>query len=260
MTEDEDLDEQIALAMEIDPRLLPLLPELLVDLEELGGDGDDIVAALAAAGLPPGSTVLDLGCGKGAIAVALAERLDLEVDGVDGFAPFVEASRTLAASRGVAGRCRFRHGDIRRLLGTAASYDAVLLLGVGPVAGDHESTVAGLRTLVRPGGLIVVDDLYLAEGAAQPIGYDGYADLAGMRRHLTAPGCAIVGETICQAEATRAVNERNTALIRRRAHELREAHPGLAELIDAYVARQELETELLGTEHVCAIWTLRRDG
>ena len=68
-----DLDESVAQAMEADVRLLPLLPELLADLWELGPPAEQVLAALESVGLEPGSTVLDLACGKGAVAVALAE-------------------------------------------------------------------------------------------------------------------------------------------------------------------------------------------
>jgi hypothetical protein len=151
----------------------------------------------------------------------------------------------------------FRAGDLRALLGTTARNDAVLLLGVGPVSGDHERTVAGMRTLVRPGGYLVIEDAYLADGVVSLPGYEGCAGRAETLRRLTTRGDELVLERVSPAETTRATNERNTALIRRRARRLKEHRPDLARGIDDYVARQERETELLGNEAVCAIWVLR---
>ena len=165
-----DVDESVARAMEADVRLLPVLPGLLIDLSELGSSSEQIVSAFQAVGVGPESLVLDLGCGKGAVAVALAERLGLRVEGIDAFPPFLQCARALAKERGVASRCRFWKGDIRKLLGKEGQYDAVLLLSVGPVSGGYEQTIAGIRTLVRQGGHIVIEDGFVADGIAQPPG------------------------------------------------------------------------------------------
>jgi SAM-dependent methyltransferase len=244
--------------METDIRLLPVLPSLLVDLSELGPSPDQIVSAFQAVGVEPESLVLDLGCGKGAVAVALAERLGLRVEGIDAFPPFLRSARALAEERGVASRCSFRKGDIREVLGKEGQYDAVLLVSVGPVAGDYEQTVAGIRTLVRKGGHIVIEDGFLADDIAQLPGADGYSSRSETLRRLTACGDELVREVQSSAEETRSVNERNTDLIRRRAQIVKASRPDLTELIDVYVARQEHETQVLGTDVICAIWVLRR--
>ena len=82
-----DLDESVAQAMETDVRLLPLLPALLADLWELGPSAKQVVAALESVGVGPDSTVLDLACGKGAVAVALAEQLGVRVSSEQAIPP-----------------------------------------------------------------------------------------------------------------------------------------------------------------------------
>jgi len=253
-----DLDESVAQAMETDVRLLPLLPALLTDLWELGPSAKQVVAALESVGVEPDSTVLDLACGKGAVAVALAEQLGVRVDGIDAFQPFLLAARALATERGVSHRCRFEQGDIRNLLGQEEQYDVALLLSVGPVLGDYERTIAGLRQLVRAGGYIVIEDGFLADGVPhQPLA-EGYAGHSETLRQLTACRDVVVQEVICPTEQVRSVNRRNTDLIRQRASLVRASHPAFEKLIDEYVARQEREIQMLATDVLCAIWVLRR--
>lgn len=253
-----DLDELVARSMEADRHLLPLLPELLADLQALGTLTKHVVSALDAVGIEPGAAVLDLGCGKGAVAVVLADTFDVQIEGIDAFAPFLESARTLAAERGVQSRCVFRQDDIRNYLGTSATYDAVLLLGIGPVSGNHQETMGDLRRLVRPGGYIVIEDVFLADDVAPLPENDGYVHHAEMLRRLTAHGDVLRQEVVYTAEETRAMNEKNTALIRRRARQLIEKHPDQADAIEAYVHGQEHESDVLGTELICAVWVLER--
>ena len=253
-----DLDKSVAHAMETDVRLLPLLPALLADLWEFGPSAEQVVAALASVGVEPEATVLDLACGKGAVAVALAEQLGVRVEGIDAFQPFLLAALALATERGVAHRCCFEQGDTRHLLGQEKQYDVALLLSVGPVLGDYAQTIAGLRRLVRAGGYIVIEDGFLADGVAhQPLA-EGYAGHSETLRQLTACRDVVVREVVCPAEQARSVNQRNTDLIRQRARLVRARHPAFEQLIDEYVARQERETQILGRDVLCAIWVLRR--
>jgi SAM-dependent methyltransferase len=244
--------------MEVDVRLLPLLPDLLADLGGLGSRPDDIADLLQGAGAPAGASVLDLGCGKGAVSVTLAERLGARVLGVDAFPPFLEAGRALASARGVADRCTFREGDVVEVLRGQSAHDVVLLVSVGPLLGDHRRTLEGLRRQVRPGGLVLIADGFLAEGIETLPGYEGCSSRASTLSELTAFGDVLVREIVTPPAETRAENNRYTALIRGRAEGLRRAHPDLVPLLDAYVARQEDEAAQIERGFVCATWALRR--
>jgi len=60
----------LAAYFQVDPAILRFVPELLQDLDALGSDPELVVAWLDEAGLRgPRTRVLDLGCGKGAVAV-----------------------------------------------------------------------------------------------------------------------------------------------------------------------------------------------
>ena len=75
---------------------------------------------------------------------------------------------------------------------------------------------------------------------------------------MTAWGDVVAQEVISPTEQVRSVNRRNTDLIRQRASLVRASHPAFEKLIDDYVARQERETQILGTDVLCAIWVLQR--
>lgn len=73
----------VADSLQVEKRLLPHLPYLLQDLWALGCAVDRIIDLVGSLGLAAGSRALDLGCGKGAVAVRLASELGLEVVGID---------------------------------------------------------------------------------------------------------------------------------------------------------------------------------
>ena len=89
---------EVARSLDAAPDLLPFLPELLADLDSLGSQPEAIVRLLSGV-VAPGRRVLDVGCGKGAVALALARELDLAVVGVDLFEPFVEKAVAWASAQ-----------------------------------------------------------------------------------------------------------------------------------------------------------------
>jgi SAM-dependent methyltransferase len=97
--------------------------------------------------LQAGMRVLDVGCGPGRHARALAER-GIEVVGVDISPRFVEL-----ASEGAPTGATFVVGDARQLA-YDAEFDAVISLcqgGFGLVRGDDASVLAGMVRAAKPG-------------------------------------------------------------------------------------------------------------
>ena len=114
------------------------------------GTDQEVAFLVDALGLRPGMRVLDVGCGPGRHAVALAAR-DIAVHGVDLSPDFValaeEAAGELPAT--------FELLDVRDLA-YASEFDAAICLcqgGFGLLGGeDDEGVIARIAAAVRPGG------------------------------------------------------------------------------------------------------------
>jgi ubiquinone/menaquinone biosynthesis C-methylase UbiE len=79
-------------------------------------------------GLSPSAAVLELGCGTGVVARALAGRAGFSgpITGVDQSPVLLEAAGRLAAEEGVGERIEFRLGDAHALELADASFDVVI--------------------------------------------------------------------------------------------------------------------------------------
>jgi ubiquinone/menaquinone biosynthesis C-methylase UbiE len=166
--------------------------------DALAASGADVhgEATLCAALVPPGSRVLDAGCGTGRVAIRLAE-LGYDCTGAD-----VDASM-LAVARERAPDLTWVEADLSTLDLLAAghlAYDLVVLAGnVVPLVapGTEKAVVARVARHVRPGGLLVagfgLDRAHLPPAAAllDLADYDTWcqaADLVTVRRLATWDG------------------------------------------------------------------------
>ncbi len=252
-------EAELAAYFGVAPEILRFVPDLLQDLWELGSDPDLVVRWLREEGVAgAGARVLDLGCGKGAVSLAVAGALGCRVDGVDALPAFVEIARREARTRGLEERCRFDCADLREVVGEARGYDAALLVSVG-VLGAAEAMVAGCRSCVEPGGLMIIEDSFLREPG--PIDFAGYGQLASLddtRAQLIRHGDAIVRERITPRAEVTELCRRYMTWIEHRAAELSTRHPEHAAAFHAYVEKERRECEILDRAVDCATWMLRR--
>jgi len=187
----------------------------------------------------------------------VAEAFDASVMGIDGMAPWVDVVVARAKAQGLQGRCRFVHGNIRNFLHESANHDAILMIALGAVLGDAAATVAKLRRLVRPGGLIVIDDGYLVGRPPNQPGWESYVSLEETERRLTQHGDRIEVR-LDRRSSMEAFDQDSAAAIERRAENLARRRPELEEMLREFLTEQQWEVSLWNTDLMPAMWCLRR--
>jgi ubiquinone/menaquinone biosynthesis C-methylase UbiE len=147
MGSEESLLAQLAAAYDVEADVIardsPLLPE-----EE----------TLLRRYLRPGQRLLDVGCGAGREAIAFA-RAGLEIVGIDIAAAMIARARDIARAAGLA--IEFAVGDPLTWPATGEPFDAIYfspgIYSHIPGRARRVRTLARLRTLLGPGGMIVFE-------------------------------------------------------------------------------------------------------
>lgn len=180
-----------------------LAPEDLAPLEEFHTGGRQATIDLAARmRLRPGMHLLDLGCGIGGAARHLARAQGCRVTGIDLTEEYVAAAAALTRRVGLEEAVLFRHGSALALPFAEASFDGATMLHVGMNVADKAALFAGVRRVLRPGGVFAVYDVMrLAPGALDfPLPWASAEDTsfveepASYRRALAAAGFAVEAE------------------------------------------------------------------
>ena len=145
------------------------------------------------AGLVPGASLLDVGCGTGAQACWLAARHPgIEVLGISTSTVGVDAARRRSEAAGLAEVVRFAPADARRTGLPAGSFDVVWSLESSQYVVPREELMQECARLLAPGGRLVLADVMLA----RPLGLRDlrrlHADLDILRYVF---GDAVMGTT-----------------------------------------------------------------
>ena len=103
--------------------------------------------------LTPGQRVLDLGCGRGATSVFLAQQCGVEVVAFDLWIEPAEI-RAVVDAAGVGDRVTVVHGDARSLPFEDGEFDAIVSIDAFEYFGTDVHFLSGLLRVLRPGGRV----------------------------------------------------------------------------------------------------------
>jgi len=244
--------------------LLPFLPYLLQDFWELGSDPGVMTELIKKhVSLSEKTTVLDLACGKGAVSVRVAQKLQTRVKGVDLIPEFIDIATQKAHEYDVAGLCDFAVGDINETVATETDYDIVILGAVGDVLGNPSETLRKLKRVVKTGGHILIDESYMKDdGKPEDIRYKNYEYLTEKQwAALFAESGLELVETVSASSLESPENLDSVSGMRyitKRANELMEKHPDKKAMFEGYVRSQQSEYDDIDNSLEGAVWILRK--
>ena len=110
--------------------------------------------------------VIDLGCGRGELALRIIERFQCAVTAIDRSSPMLDAARERAEWCGALDRLRLVKADIAEFKAEPESFDLTVMLGGGGMAGGIEGICTTLAGWTRRGGYVLIGDGYWARTPA----------------------------------------------------------------------------------------------
>jgi ubiquinone/menaquinone biosynthesis C-methylase UbiE len=110
--------------------------------------------------IAPAATVLDVGCGTGLVARAIARHSGFSgsVAGIDLSPHLVAAAKRLAAEEGIGARIAFQHGDARQLPFADATFDAVVAHTLISHVPAPLAVLKEAARVLKPGSTLAVFD------------------------------------------------------------------------------------------------------
>ncbi len=251
--------KSISDSLETKPSLLSHMPFLLQDLWALGGSLPHIISAVSALKIAsPKTRVLDLGCGKGAVAIQIASKFGFYITGIDTMKPFLRDAQLKAAEYGVSHLCEFVRQDILEYVSRKHDFDMVILASLGGIFGSFRNTVTKLRRQVKSGGYMMIDDGYVKQ---DPLllrkGYNHYKIHEETLEELTAFGDYLVTE-INTRDFSEKINAEYLKVIEKRGKELMKSYPELQSDLSDYIRTQVEEYAFINEYIEGALWVLQK--
>ena len=117
------------------------------------------------ADIPPGSRVLDLGCGAGTDALIAVQR-GARVTGVD-FSPAMLERARASASEMKAQDVEFREGSAESIPAPDGSFDVAIVNGIFNLNPARDAIFQELFRVLRPGGSVYAAELVLASALSE---------------------------------------------------------------------------------------------
>lgn len=108
--------------------------------------------------LPAGAKVLDVGCGIGGPARYFAAERGWHVEGIDLTAEYVEVATALSKRVGMADKVSFRQASAMSLPFPDGHFDGAYMIHVGMNIADKKAVFAGIRRVLKPGGVFAIYD------------------------------------------------------------------------------------------------------
>lgn len=240
-----------------DKMLFPFLPYIFQDLWEIGADPEVIIKLIEKNfERHDNLTVLDLGCGKGAVSIKVARKFGCKCHGIDAIPEFISCAREKAIENNVRHLCKFETGDIREMVRTLAACDIIILGAIGPVFGDYYATLTSLSGCLRESGIIIIDDGYIENHSnyAHPM----IQKKETILRQIKLSGMQIVQNEIFKKSDIKKSDKYIFQKLEKRCLELIDRHPDKKGLFINYIKKQDEENYVLENKVVCVTMLIKK--
>ena len=251
-------EESVIMAMDgSDKELFPYMPYILQDLWEMGSDPDTIITLINKNLLKHEDLkVLDLGCGKGAVSIRVADKFKCQYRGIDAIEDFILYARIKAIEYKVDELCLFEVGDIRESIKKLPRYDVIILGSIGPVFGDYQNTLTTLKKHLNENGIIIIDDAYIEDESefSHPL----VLKHKELIKQINACGLRLVETVSSRKENVADMSNTIHEKVKKRCFELADLHPDKKKLFMDFISLQEYQIDIYTNKVICSTFVIKK--
>ena len=252
------IEESVVIAMDgTDIELFPFIPYILQDSWEIGADPEVIIRLIIKHKENiPNLRVLDLGCGKGAVTVKIAHKLNCLCHGIDALGDFIDYAKKKAIEYHVDHLCRFEVGDIRERITKLPVFDIIILGAIGPVFGDYFSTLTKLSACLDPVGIFIIDDGYIEN--TSDYNHPLILKQEIIHKQIESSGMKLIDEVIIPRNSIKDSDDYIFENLEKRCKELIIKLPCKKHLFENYIKKQKEENYILENVVICSTMVIKR--
>ena len=252
------IEESVAAAMDVqqDTAIVPFLPYIYQDCWELGTP-PEIVLKIIREHYKAYSNfqVLDLGCGKGAVSIKLAETLKCKCHGIDAVPEFIAAAKEKAKEHDVDTLCQFEAGDVRKKIEELDTFDVFIFGATGPIFSDYHTALIVLSKHLPDEGIVIIEETYI--DGQDTFQHSPLITREKLLKQFEQAGMELIDETV-NRHSVFADCAKDKGNIVKRCNELKTKYPEKTSLFESYVQNQASEYGILENKVGSSIMVLKR--
>ena len=199
--------------------------------------------------------ILDLGCGKGAVLIYLAKRLEFQGLGIDIVTDFIESAKKHSIENSVNKRLDFVASDFLEFISQNKTYDIVIYGYDSGIFGDVFETITRLQNCISDSGYLILEIAFTPDNKAK---IEGIPTEKELLEQLDKSELEIIDKIYWETDKIRTINNENNIYINKRIEELKKANPEQTKIFDRYMSNQIDECKLIENEMICSTWILKK--
>lgn len=235
--------------------LQEFVPQILDGLWEIGSMPDYVIEIIGKNIKTEFSSVIDLGCGKGAVLIKLAENFDFNGLGIDIIPEFIEVANNYLEERSLSNKLGFKTEDLVKRIQTTLNQDIVIHGYDSEILGDLKSTLQQLSKCIKRDGYILLEFMFTknSDNATEEVITEGE-----MIKIIREAGCHIIDRIDWDKDVLRQTNQYNNAIIGKNVAKLMNLYPEKKEMFEEYLQNQLDECEALENKYTCTTLLLKK--
>lgn len=238
-----------------DQQMEEYIPFVLQDLWELGSVPDYIHQLIDKnVDSRKINTIMDLGCGKGAVLIYLANRFDFRGLGIDIVPEFIDSANRHAIENSVDNRLDFIAGNLLNYIDRKEKFDIVIYGYDSGILGDVYESVLRLRDSITDSGYLIFEIAFTSDHKDK---IEGIPTENELTEQLVKTNFRIIDKIFWDIDMIKTINKKNNHYIKNRIEELKVKYPAKTEIFERYMKNQIEECNLLENDLICSTWILR---